>query len=285
MECDAVREQLEEYALGMLDPETRQAIAQHLGGCAGCRRMLDEYAGVVATLPAALAAASPHALPDALKTRLLATVTTSSAAAPAQSEPIPAAPGASTPSPPLAGARRAVQPPTIAWNANPGRLRVALVAASLLLVLAIAWSVRLNVALARERALRAELMDLVGHQQELVLEVVDSNQTTRHVLLPPSGDSRAYGKLFTRSGLTHVVAMAARLPPPPPGQQYHLWLTHNGRTELAGVLETNSAGFGLLIHEAATDQPVYEAAEVTLQLTGGATAAGASILVWPAADD
>jgi hypothetical protein len=50
-------------------------------------------------------------------------------------------------------------------------------------------------------------------------------------------------------------------------------------------LAVNSAGFGLLIHEAATNQPVYEAAEVTLQPAGSPTPAGTSILIWRAADD
>jgi hypothetical protein len=286
MECDAVREQLEEYVLGVLDRETQLSIAQHLSGCDACRRLLDESADALATLPTALAAVSPHALPDKVKTRLLATVTSGSAPSTGllQSEERPAA-RRLAPRPVVPAGGQPTMRPTTARNANLRSLRLALIAASLLLVLAIAWSIRLNVVLARERALRAEYMDLVGQQQELVLEVVDSSDTTRRVLRPPAGDSRAYGKLFTRTGLTHVVAMAARLPPPPPGQAYHLWLTSGGQTELAGVLAVNSAGFGLLIHEAQTDQPTYAAAEVTLQPAGSTTLGGESILIWRAADD
>jgi hypothetical protein len=282
MECNTVREQLEESVLGMLDRETQQSIAQHLSGCAECRRLLDEYANALATLPTVLAAVSPHSLPDEVKTRLLAAVASSSA--PVQPEEMPAASHLSALPPVLPAGGRAAMRPTNARNANLWRLRLALVAAAFLLVLAIAWSIRLNVALARERALRAEFVDLVGQQQELVLEVVDSNDTTRRVLRSPAGDSRAYGKLFTRAGMTHVVAMAARLPPPPTGQAYHLWLTSGGHTELAGVLAVNSAGFGLLIHEAETDQPVYEAAEVTLQPTGSPTPAVAPVLIWQLGD-
>jgi anti-sigma factor RsiW len=278
MACETVREQLEEYALGLLDANDEQAVAQHVQGCAACRRLLDDYAAVVATLPQALAAVSPHSLPEDMKTRLLATVSsrTSPTSLPGHIEPA---------SPLRPGGAVAAAPPVVVPNAHLWRLRIALVAALLLLVLLVAWSIRLNVALARERALRAEIVDLVGHQQELVIEVVDSSQTTRHVLRSPLPEASAYGKLFTRAGLPHVVAMAARLPAPPPGEQYHLWLTSGGQTELAGLLDVNLAGFGLLIYEAETDQPVYEAAEVTLQRPGGATPVGESILVWRATDD
>ena len=68
---------------------------------------------------------------------------------------------------------------------------------TLLLVFALAWSIRLNVVLACERALRAEFVELVGQQQELVLEIVDSGKTTRRVLRSTSESSNAYGKVFT----------------------------------------------------------------------------------------
>jgi hypothetical protein len=136
------------------------------------------------------------------------------------------------------------------------------------------------VALARERALRAEFANLVD-QQELVLEVIDSNKTTRRVLLPPEkGSSDAYGKLFTRSDLPHVVAMAARLPQPPAGQVYHLWVTSAGQTRLAGVMKVNEQGFGLLVFDADRNGPVYDSAQLTLQPIGSATAAAPPILTW-----
>jgi hypothetical protein len=142
------------------------------------------------------------------------------------------------------------------------------------------------VALARERALRAEFANLVD-QQEVVLEVIDSNKTSRVVLRSPAGsDSSAYGKLFTRSDLPHVVAMAARLPQPPPGQAYHLWVTPSqGQTELAGVLKINEQGFGLLIFDADHDGPVYDSVQATLQPQGSRSPSGSPVLVWQAGQE
>jgi hypothetical protein len=154
-------------------------------------------------------------------------------------------------------------------------------AAVILLALSLLWSIRLSVALARERALRAEFAGLVS-QQELVLEVVDSDKTVRHILRSPDSTSRAYGKLYTRSDMPHVVVMAARLQPPPSGQAYHLWLTSGRRTQVAGTLAVNSQGFGLLIFEADRNGPSYESAEITLQPMGSSTPSAPPVLLWEA---
>jgi hypothetical protein len=144
----------------------------------------------------------------------------------------------------------------------------------------------LSVALARERALRAEFANLVD-QQEIVLEVIDSTQTTRRVLLPPEkGASNAYGKLFTRADLPHVVTMAARLPQPPAGQAYHLWVTPTaGQTHLAGVLRVNEQGFGLLVFDADRNGPVYDDVQLSLQPVGSTAPAASPLLIWKASNE
>jgi len=161
-------------------------------------------------------------------------------------------------------------------------LRWALAVTTLLLVFALAWSIRLNVVLARERALRAEFVELVGQQQELVLEIVDSGKTTRRVLRSTSESSNAYGKVFTRSDMAYVVAMAARLPQPPPGQAYHLWLARGEATQLAGMLKINQEGFALVIDEAAQNDPIYTHAYVTLQPQDSVTPMGNPVIIWQA---
>jgi hypothetical protein len=157
-------------------------------------------------------------------------------------------------------------------------------AAALLVVLALSllWGVRLSDALDQERAMRASVAAHFSRQQEIVLEVVDAAEATRVILRSPDTDSPAYGKLFTRPDLPHVVAMAARLPIPPQGQTYHLWLTSEGRTFLAGVLPVNDQGFGLLTFDADHDGPVYEAARLTLQAAGAEAPSGETVLAWSA---
>jgi hypothetical protein len=160
-------------------------------------------------------------------------------------------------------------------------------ALSVLLVLAIILGAQLSLTLAESRALQIELSNLFD-QQELVLEVVDSPHTVRRVMLAPEPrpDSPfpSYGKLFTRTDMPHVVAMVARLPQPPAGQAYHLWLSAGGQTKLAGVMSVNEQGFGLLVFDANHDGPTYESAQLTLQPVGDATPASDPILVWQADD-
>jgi hypothetical protein len=165
------------------------------------------------------------------------------------------------------------------WALPQSQTRIALIAVCLLLVIVLLWSIRLNAVLARERALRAEFVELVD-QQEVVLEVIDSRNTVRRVLLPPAGDSRAYGKVFTRSDMAHVVAMAARLAPPSPGEAYHLWLTRDGSTFLAGTLRTNDEGFGLVLYDDSVDGPQYTRAIVTLQPLGSTAPVEPPVLEW-----
>src|SRR5436190_231315 len=71
MDCEQVREQLEAYALGALEPDERDRVARHLAGCPECRRLAAAYAEVAADLPLALAAASPLRPPPELKERLV----------------------------------------------------------------------------------------------------------------------------------------------------------------------------------------------------------------------
>src|SRR5262249_54412443 len=153
---------------------------------------------------------------------------------------------------------------------NRRRLLLPLAAAVLVLVL-LALGTGLSVALAREQALRAELANLTG-QQELVLEVVDSSKMSKVILRSPAGSgSQSYGKLYTRPDLPNVVAMAARLPQPPPGQAYHLWVSQRGQVQLAGVLKINDQGFGMLVFTADQPGPSYDLIQLTLQPLGAKT--------------
>ena len=274
MDCHQCRELLEAYALDALEAEEEERVAQHISGCEECRHLLREYREVVATLPEALSAVTPESVPASVKSRLLRKLGDSLTADNSPVPDQPRIPEATQDGPP-------VLPRFTERRRGNRRWLWQLVAAVLgvLLLAILAWNVQLNVALARERALRAEVADLVG-QQELVLEVVDSDKTQRSVLLPPGAGSDAYGKLFTRSDMPHIVAMAARLPPPPAGQAYHLWLTRGTETQLAGVMAVDKDGFGLLIFEADQAGPVYDSSQLTLQPLGSTTPDNNPILVW-----
>jgi hypothetical protein len=252
MTCqDPIRELLEAYVLDALDPTERTRVELHLKTCANCQRLVSEYAEVASKLPQALATASQLSMPPEIKSRVFEIV---------------AAERASTPT----------RQTLFRW-----RPRLVTWALAILLAFSLAWGFRLNVALAQERALRSEFADLVD-QQEIVLEVIDSNKTTKAFLRATADDSNSYGKLFTRSDFPDVVAMAGRLPVPPEGGAYHLWVTQNGQTHLAGIMKVNEKGFGLLVFTADQPGPVYEAAQLILQPRGSTSPSGTPIISWQA---
>jgi len=294
MTCETIRELLEEYALGTLDDAQDDAqsaqLSAHLADCPDCLAIYRGYEATLATLPDALVARSPAHLPSNIKEQVLARITADSSRA---RETARAHDSATHRDPIVVVAEPLTRPKTAnskrgRWHRlfdhilSPRRLRLGFGILLLLLVASLFWSIRLNVVLARERALRAEYMDLVGQQQELVLEIVDSNQTTRRVLRATTEGSRAYGKVFTRAEMSEVVAMAARLSSPPPGEAYHLWLTQDGETEFAGVMRLNSHGFGLLIYHAERSDLSYDRAIVTLQAHNRSVPIGEPILAWQA---
>jgi hypothetical protein len=151
----------------------------------------------------------------------------------------------------------------------------------LVAVLALAWSVQLSFALARERALRAEFDTIISGQQALVVDIIDSPKTVKALLRATQPGSKAYGKIFIRPDMPNVVVMAGRLPAPLAGQAYHVWLMSGNTTRLAGELALK-AGFGALIFDAGQDGPVYDAVQVTLQPTGSSTPTGPAVLQWRA---
>lgn len=264
MNDEHVQEFLEAYILGALDAETQARVEKHLNECADCHHLADEYAEIVNRLPEAIAAASPLRPPDFVKVRLMQSVETSDKAA--HSLPIDQKRG---------------REKTRSWQ--PLRFQqFASVAILLLLIFSFAWIAHLSTALAHEQVLRENL----EQQTELIFEVVDSDQTTKRFLRATEdapimpGLAPPYGKVFTRADLPYVVAMTGRLPQPPAGQVYNLWLFRDGSAELAGALPPDDAGFSALVVEASENGPVYEAAQLILQNTGSDTPSGTPVLIW-----
>ncbi|MBI2323735.1 MAG: anti-sigma factor [Chloroflexi bacterium] len=162
------------------------------------------------------------------------------------------------------------QPP---WSRLAG---FALGAAVVLLILAGALNLQLNQTLAQER----EIFRRLAGQQEIVFEVVDSPRSTKTFLRSPVSGSSAYGKVFVRSDLPFVVAMAGNLPPPPEGQRYHLWLTLDaGETILAGIL-TQQDGFGSLVYQADRNGPTFQSVRLIAQPPGATAPEGVPVIFW-----
>jgi anti-sigma factor RsiW len=283
MHCNDVRELLELYAIGALDADEHAEVAAHLAGCPTCQHLADELADVASALPEALAAVSPFRLPATAKARLFQSLNAPTPAAASSGDPGIVHDGAALPptlvplaSGPAAGVSAALHRRAGRW----WRLRtLGTLAAALIAVLALAWSVQLSFALARERTLRAEFDTIISGQQALVVDIIDSPKTVKALLRATQPGSKAYGKIFIRPDMPNVLVMAGRLPAPPTGQAYHVWLTSGSTTRLAGELALNE-GFGALIFDAGQAGPVYDSALVVLQPQGSTSPAGTIVLQW-----
>jgi RNA polymerase sigma factor (sigma-70 family) len=267
-----------------LDADEHAAVAAHLAGCPTCQRLADELTDVANALPQALAAASPHRLPTTAKARLLQSLDAPTPTV-ASSGDLDIVHDSATPPPtpaPLAsgqasGAGAALHRRWPRWRPR----TLGTLAATLVAVLALGWGVQLSFALARERALRAEFHALLSGQQALVIDVIDSSKTVKAMLRATQPGSKAYGKLFTRPDMPNVVIMAGRLPDPPTGQSYNVWLMRAGTAQLAGELALN-AGFGALVFDAGQTGLVYDSAQVVLQPRTSTSPTGTIVLQWQA---
>ena len=68
MNCDEFVELVTVYLEGALDPQTERRFVEHLAGCDGCDRYLDQIRATVRTL----ASLPEHSLPAQARDRLLA---------------------------------------------------------------------------------------------------------------------------------------------------------------------------------------------------------------------
>lgn len=268
MTCEETRELIDLYALGALDDAESRQVADHLAVCAECRAALEQAEEATAHLPLALATASPVTLPPDLKARVLASATQAERTAPIRD--ISQAASSSAP------VRKSFTVPL--WI---NRRSAAIAAGVLILIAALGWGVRLSQALDRERSIRESLTALASQQQEIVIEVLDAPDGEKLFLAPTADDSDAYGKVFIRPDMADVVIMANRLPPPPDGQAYHVWLTVDGRDVLAGTLPLSDQGFGMLIHKAPQPGPTYDAVQITLQDAEATERGSEVVLRWP----
>jgi len=228
---EQVTELLEGYALRALEPDETRAVEDHLHGCGECRQVLAEYEEALAGLPVALGAASPMRLHPTLKQRVL----------------------------------RSLDRPARHRFTAQAWWRAGAVAAAALLVASLAWNWRLSTELAHQRTVQAELVGRITHDQATVFDVVDSPATTKRVLRSPADDGPGapYGKVFSRSDSADVVAMVNRLPQPPPGQRYQLYLTRlDGTITAAGALPVDGDGFSYLVVRSDRAGPTFSHVEV-----------------------
>lgn len=233
---DWVRARLADYASGELSADDRRLVDAHLAGCDECRVEAQElgraYHGVALV-------AEPIAPPAALRERVLGHLA-------ATARPVPSGPAS-------------VARP----SRSPWRLWVPALAAAAL-ILAFGWlavqsqqhAARLAVALteaqAEQRRLRARA-DEVAMQADLAVAILTAPDLRTIALAGADTGAGAQGRAYwsLREGLLIV---ADRLPPPPEGRTYQVWVIDGSRPApiSAGLLQPEG-GRGMLLVPALPD--------------------------------
>lgn len=270
MSCQEVENVLDQYALDTLDLATREQVEQHLKKCVRCRQQAQHYAEATDLLPHALGKVSRYRPPASLKSELMSMVQASAEVRAHRMENAPDRPHEPAPT----ARRRSFLPIHLIFNRRfqLGTLGVASAAIALLLM----FSVFSNRQLEQARQDYAALQE----QQQAALQIMNSARTVQISLLPPTPDSPAYGKVLIRPDLETVVVLANHLPQPPLGRDYHLWVTTRGLQQLAGILNVNANGVGVLVFETNRKGPIFKAIELTLQPQNSGLPSGDRVLAW-----
>jgi anti-sigma-K factor RskA len=271
---EEVRNSIDAWALGALPEAEARAVETHLETCAECQAEARALAGVAAGLAASVPDDGPS---PAVRARLMARVSgTPAPAAPARAEvavPIP------------------VQPPSSSWAVRAGWLAAA---AALVLSAFLTWDgLRLRDRVATLSAELAEARALVAASESRIADLqraADRGTTAMAVLTAPdvarislagqpdAPDARAVAYWSRARGM---VFNASKLPPPPAGKTYQVWVVTTDPAPLsAGLIEPDANGQVDVVFATPPDIPQPVAVAVTLEPAGGVPSpTGAKYLV------
>lgn len=273
MTHEEVRNSIDAWALGALPEAEARAVEAHLETCAECQAEARALAGVAA----GLAASAPDEGPSlGARERLMARVSGSAAPATAGRVETPIA--------------QPVAPPS-SWTSRAGWLAAA---AALLLSAYLTWDgLRLRDRVATLSAELAEARALVAASETRIADLqraADRGTSAMAVLTAPdlaridlagqpdAPDARAVAYWSRARGM---VFNASKLPPPPPGKTYQVWVvTADPAPISAGLIEPDINGHVDVVFATPTDIPQPVAVAVTLEPSGGVPSpTGAKYLV------
>jgi anti-sigma-K factor RskA len=225
---NVIVERLSDYALGGLSVDERREVERHLRECEACERELGELGLVFQGLARATDPATP---PPGLRARVLSRL-----AREPQDRAAPRLIATQT------SGRRTWHP---AWLAAAAAIVLALAGA---LYLSNERTRRVDSELAR---LSAELRDFQQRlsenatQADMALSILTAADM-RRIDLSGAATQPSVGRAYW-SPTRGLLVAADRLPPPPQGRVYQVWLIGGGPPVSAGILGTAAGGRGMLI--------------------------------------
>jgi anti-sigma-K factor RskA len=232
MTCDELRLDYLLYALGVLEDPERSEVRAHVGR--GCEACLAGLRDArVLAFAMGSAVVGPNPSPQ-LRNRILA-----------------AANGISE--------RR--------WNwftALVAAGATALLAAGLMFYQA--GSSRAELAEARVAAQRSGAEAAVMRQ---ALELIQAPET-REVTFGQDQPAPPRGRVFFRT--SDVLLIASRLPPPPPGKTYEMWIISGGKPAPAGLFSSSQTGNAIHLFSPTAPPTQSDVVAVTLEAAGGVAA-------------
>jgi anti-sigma factor RsiW len=243
LSCDDVDAMLGAYALGVLEPEERRAIAAHLAGCPVCRAALARHRRATTALGLSVAPVVP---PPALARRLLAeighdTVPTTPPVAPS-----------SLPSTPARTDRR--------WR----RVATGLAAVAALLLVGL---VVVTVLLRQSQDARD---GAVGDRRELAEYLGSGGTITALVPAPGASAAEGRGSLIVAPNQPRAALVVSGLATGG-GRRYRVWVERGSERTWLADLEVGSDGTGYLIASAPEPLVSYDRVGIALEETGQAS--------------
>jgi len=257
---DDYKEMIPARSLASLDASDDRLLSEHLATCADCRRELDEWNAVAASLALSAPAQEPS---PSVRTNILLTIASEK----------PQATRANVV--PFNAARRSVWTSLGSFGAIAAALLFVVLGASVFVL----WreNSRLKSQLAQQTTRMDELDQRVAQQQRMVQQFTAPGTTM--VELRPTSAAPGAKAMVAVDKDGRATLLARGLPSAPPGKAYQVWYIVGNKPMPGRVFRMDSAGNGLLEDQMPPVAVKAAVIAITMETEQGAAAPTGAILL------